>query len=153
MISIYQIGGVTLLAGSVHFLPEGIDLPDELNKAYESRSALVLEANVEECDNSLQDLEKGTSLKDLVSEDCFHRVLAAFENFGRDPREAEALKPWACACWLQTAALERAGFFYQNGVDEQLRSRAIEDGKLIHTLEPADTVLRIFDAAPIEQQQ
>lgn len=148
----YRIGSVTLLAGSVHFLPEGAELPDELNKAYESKSALVVEANIEECDSSLEELEEGT-LQDLVSVDCFRRVSAAFENLGRDPEEPETLKPWACAPRLQTATLERAGFSYQNGVDEQLRLRAIIDGKPVHALEPADTVLRVLDAAPIVQQE
>lgn len=153
MISMYRIDSVTLLAGSVHFLPEGTELPDELAKAYENKGALVIEANSDECDNSLEELEEGTALQDLISDECLRRVLAAFEELGRAPEDAETLKPWACARWLQAAALERAGFSYKTGVDEQLRSRASGDGKPVHFLEPADTALKIFDAMPIEQQQ
>src|SRR5215212_4855266 len=152
MISMYRIGSATLLAGSVHFLPEGIELPDKLNKAYESKSALVMEASIEECDSSLQNLEEGT-LKDFIPEGCFRRVSAAFENLGLDLEEAETLKPWSCAFRIQAATLEKAGFSYQRGVDEQLRSRAAIDGKPVHALEHADTVFNILDAIPVEQQQ
>jgi uncharacterized protein len=152
---IYHLDFETYLAGSVHFLPKNNpEIPPQLLDIYKRTSSLVLECIVENYDGALRRLPEGDSLPQIISPNCYNELMTKAQHiWNEDLPELDRLKPWACVLETSSRILEAAGLSHASGIDSYFKQRAEQDQKNIYELEPVDTVDRIFDATPSDQQE
>lgn len=127
-------------------------MPDWLMTAFQEKSALVLEAELDRCDPGLRRLPEGRNLADFVSPSTSEAVLRAAERHQVSIEELQRLKPYACAAELTVATLEKRGIKREYGVDVRLHGQAQAEGKPIWGLEDPRTYDALLGSMDLDSQ-
>lgn len=149
------------LAGSIHLLKaDDAALPPAFERAYSSSSALVMELDL----NKLTPADaaawmmkhgrapKGESLRKILGERRYERVLAVSTQLGLPPEALDRLAPWVLGLELLELKYAQLGFDAQEGVEQQLERRAHIDGKPTLGLETLGEQLGVFETLPPPDQ-
>ncbi len=153
--SIYLLGSIHLLRAEDHPLPTVIDA------AYEDAEVLIMELDMDDLDAALTQqlftesgvLRDGVTLRDLMGEELYSRAAAAAETSDIPIDLLAQSKPWLAAITVEMMALYRIGFNPSLGVEMQMTSRAVEDGKPIEGLETIEEQLAFLDGLSLQAQR
>jgi uncharacterized protein YbaP (TraB family) len=95
---------------------------------------------------------QGERLSQVLQPAVFEATRARWLAVGLPEQELELSRPWFVAIRLQLAMAEQRGFLWERGVDKYFWARALNDGREIIPLEPAESALAAFGSAPAEEQ-
>jgi uncharacterized protein YbaP (TraB family) len=151
------------LLGSLHVLrPQDGPLPAVADAAYADAEQLVMEIDM---DDALADpvalgqamqgeamLPEGRTLRDVLGPD-YGRVAERARAAGLDLAPFDRFAPWFVALTLLQLELSNRGFRAELGIEQQLTTRAVADGKPIAGLETAQQQFAIFGDLTLEQQK
>ncbi|MCP5338813.1 MAG: TraB/GumN family protein [Steroidobacteraceae bacterium] len=147
-------GGTVFLAGSIHLLrADDAALPAALEHAYREAGRLVMEIDLSAVDPAAAAAftaqhgvyESGEGLRRNLGKRRWQKAQAEFERLGLDLAAFDQLEPWAVALVYSVTSLTQRGFEPTLGVEEQLKARALADGKPIGGLETLEYQLGLFD--------
>lgn len=150
------------LLGSIHLLrPEDHPLPSVIDTAYDDAEILVMELDMDDLDaaatqrlfNQNGVLRDGTTLRDLMGKDLYEQAARLAESNDIPIDMLAASEPWLAAITVEMMALYRIGFNPALGVEMQMTSRAIADGKPIDGLEDIEEQLAFLDGLSLEAQR
>ncbi|MGI9248098.1 MAG: TraB/GumN family protein [Woeseiaceae bacterium] len=150
------------LLGSIHLLrPEDHPLPSVIDTAYDDAEVLVMELDMDDLDaaatqrlfNQNGVLRDGTTLRDLMGKDLYEQAARLAESNDIPIDMLAASEPWLAAITVEMMALYRIGFNPALGVEMQMTSRAIADGKPIDGLEDIEEQLAFLDGLSLEAQR
>ena len=150
------------LLGSIHLLrPEDHPLPSVIDKAYEDAEVLVMELDMDDLDGAMAQqlfnqngvLRDGTTLRDLMGDDLYEQAAGLAEANDIPIDMLAASEPWLAAITVEMMALYRIGFNPALGVEMQMTSRAIADGKPVDGLEEIEEQLAFLDGLSLDAQR
>lgn len=149
------------LAGSIHLLKaDDARLPPAIEHAYASSSTLVMELDLgklsasEAADWMMKHGREpeGQSLRQVLGERRYQRLLAVSKQLGLPESALDQLAPWVVGLELLELKYAQLGFDPQEGVEQQLESRARRDGKATLGLETLGEQLGVFEKLSTEDQ-
>lgn len=126
------------LAGSIHVLPANdATLPAAFSRAYADSARLVMEidlGNFNALDAATWMQQKGTlppgeKLRTVLGEPRYARVADAASHLGLMMKGLDVQAPWLVGIQITEAAYSHEGFEDEDGVEEQLLTRAQADNK------------------------
>jgi uncharacterized protein len=141
------------LAGSVHLLQAAdAALPAAFDRAYRGSGQLVMELAMDKIDPMQAAgwmmehgmLQEGTTLHSILGEERYRRVTAEANRLSLPMEALEQFEPWVVGLELLEMQYTQLGFDPQQGVEQQLQSRAQHDGKSIGGLETLDEQLGVL---------
>jgi hypothetical protein len=149
------------LAGSIHLLrATDAVLPPGFSRAYQASGRLVMEIDLGRLEP--QDmaqtllahglLPENTSLPQLLGETRYRRVSAAAATLGLPEAALDRQAPWMIGLELTELEYARLGFDPEQGVEQQLVRRALEDHKATGGLETLADELAVFEALSQAEQ-
>lgn len=150
------------LLGSIHLLrPEDHPLPSVIDTAYDDAEVLVMELDMDDLDaaatqqlfNQKGVLRDGTTLRDLMGKELYEQAARLAESNDIPIDMLAASEPWLAAITVEMMALYRIGFNPALGVEMQMTSRAIADGKPIDGLEDIEEQLAFLDGLSLDAQR
>jgi uncharacterized protein YbaP (TraB family) len=156
------ISNSVYLLGSIHLLrPEDHPLPSVIDTVYDDAEILIMELDMDDLDgvatqqlfNESGVLRDGTTLRDLMGEDLYEQAARTAEANDIPIDMLAASEPWLAAITVEMMALYRIGFNPALGVEMQMTSRAIADGKPIDGLEDIEDQLAFLDGLSLEAQR
>jgi uncharacterized protein YbaP (TraB family) len=125
--------GSAYLLGSLHFgTPALFPLPAEMNQAFASSQALVVETNI----TALTPAQiakivaakamysDGTTLSQVLSPATWRQLDAVMKKFGSSAQAVQRQKPWLVSLSLTSMALKRFGFDENLGIDNHFMKLA-----------------------------
>ena len=153
--SVYLLGSIHLLREDDHPLPEVID------DAYDDAEVLIMELDMDDLDSvAMQQmfsrngvLRDGTTLRELMGEALYARATDAARAIDIPIEMLAQSEPWLAAITVEMMMLYRVGFNPMLGVEMQMTSRAVGDGKPILGLEEAEEQLAFLDGLSLEAQR
>ncbi|MCU0815257.1 MAG: TraB/GumN family protein [Cypionkella sp.] len=92
------------------------------------------------------------SLRDILPPEEWEALAAALTTRGIPPFMGAKFQPWYVTLLLAIPACQLADAQLENGLDARIIEFANAKGTPLRALEPFDTVFRIFDAIPREDQ-
>lgn len=156
----YQSPAATVfLAGSIHLLkPSLYPLPAQYRHAWERSDHLVLEVNTDAYSaqqiqaKTLQvaRLPEGQSLRKVLGEDLYDRLIVSLGHYGLDGAAIDGLKPAMLMNQLVVARLLTLGYLPEWGVEEQFLLD-VEQRDVLE-LETLDSQLELLFDQPLEVQ-
>jgi uncharacterized protein len=153
--------GRAWLLGSVHMAREDPEFDPAVDRAFEASDALVLEVDPAVAEDPLAMarlfvelalLEEGLTLADVLSEEGYARLEAAFEEQGHELFALERMKPWMIMLMWVNERMAAAGYAPEKGVDFHFQERAA-DRLPILALESAEEQLGSLDGMPYPLQE
>lgn len=131
------------LLGSIHAgKPALYPLPEPVERAWLQSRALVMEVDMHRITpqqwqgmGALTRLADGQSLKQYLPAELYQRTLMAGARYGLDEATLTPLRPWFAAITLTQAAMARANFNSEFGIDQHFATRAAKEGKPVMGLE------------------
>lgn len=156
-------GQVITLVGTYHLNDPRFDpVIAELGPTLDKASALLVEAGPEEeaalkakiaAEPGLILLSPGPTLPERMAEADWQRLSEALKARGMAPFMAAKMQPWLVASLLEMpACMFPLAPGTDQGLDKRLMAEAARRGVPVHSLEPFDTVLKIFDRFSTEDQ-
>ncbi|MBT8103312.1 MAG: TraB/GumN family protein [Gammaproteobacteria bacterium] len=153
--SVYLLGSIHLLRAEDHPLPSIIDT------AYNDAEVLIMELDMDDLDalatqqlfNRNGVLHDGTTLRDLMGEELYERAAIAAKANDIPIDMLTKSEPWLAAITVEMLALYRIGFNPTLGVEMQMTSRAVADGKPIEGLEGIEEQLAFLDGLSLDAQR
>lgn len=153
--SVYLLGSIHLLRAEDHPLPSVID------SAYEDAEVLIMELDMDDLDGAAAQqlfnqggvLRDGTTLRDLMGEALYLQAESAAKAIDIPIELLAQSEPWLAAITVEMMALFRIGFNPALGIEMQLTSRAIEDGKPIRGLESIEEQMAFLDGLSLQAQR
>ena len=149
------------LAGSIHMLrATDAALPAGFGHAYQASTRVVMEIDLgaldaQEIAQTLLThgvLPDNTSLRQVVGEARYQRVSAAATSLGLPAEAIDRAAPWLVGLELTELEYAHLGFDPEQGVEQQLVRRALEDHKPTSGLESLSDELAVFEALSQAQQ-
>ena len=149
------------LAGSIHLLRAAdAALPAGFGQAYQASARVMMEIDLGKLDP--QDMAEtllthgllpgDTSLRQVVGEARYQRVSAAATSLGLPAEALDRQAPWMVGLELTELEYAHLGFDPEQGVEQQLVRRALEDHKPTGGLESLADELAVFAAMSQPQQ-
>lgn len=139
------------VCGTLHFLPDGAQLPPSLFDAISTADDCVFESDLDNArEPEFARYADDDSLDAHISPELFVATSKICNSLG----VAEVLphlKPWWVGLVIGVHLILRAGNRLESGADRQLWDAAKRAGKCPFVLESIDA-LRAFDAAPLQEQ-
>ncbi len=153
--SVYLLGSIHLLRAEDHPLPSIIDA------AYADAEVLIMELDMDDLDsiatqqlfNQNGVLRDDTTLRELMGESLYQRAALAAEASDIPIDMLAKSEPWLAAITVEMMALYRIGFDPMLGVEMQMTSRAVRDGKPIEGLENIEEQLAFLDGLSLPAQR
>ncbi len=164
-VTLWRIEGrsnVVYLLGSIHLLrAEDLPLPTVIDAAYEDAEVLIMELDMDDMDAAAAQrvfseqgvLRDGTTLRDLMGEEMYANAVAAAEAIDIPIEMLSRSEPWLAAITVEMMALYRIGFSPMLGIEMQMTSKAVGDGKPIEGLENVYEQLQFLDGLSIDAQR
>lgn len=151
------------LLGSIHVLRPGDGgLPLAAERAYVDAEQLVMEIDLDDAAAepsamlaTMQQaalLPDGTTLRGVLGAD-YDSIRERIGQSGLDLAMVDRFAPWFVATLLLQMELARRGFAPELGIEAQLASRAIDDGKPIRGLETAEQQFAVLGGLPLKEQK
>jgi uncharacterized protein len=153
--------GTVYLAGSVHLLPaQDSTLPKAFERAYADSGTLVMELDLGKLDAGDASgwllehgtLPPGTTLRAVLGTERYTRLSTAAADLGLSMEVLNSQAPWVVGLELADVAYTHQGFDPEQGVEEQLVRRALNDGKPTAGLETLDEELGGLETLPRDDQ-
>lgn len=139
------------VCGTLHFLPDGSQLPPSLFAAISAAEDCVFESDLDHArEPSFARYPDGDSLDRHISPELFAATSALYDSLDV-PGVLPDLKPWWVGLVIGVHLILRAGNRLEFGADRQLWDATKRAGKRPFVLESIDA-LRAFDSAPISEQ-
>ena len=133
------------LFGTIHMLKPGTAWgSDKVDAAFDSASEVWFEVVNPDDQAALAPimgqygLSPGTPLSSLLTADELTRLDAVARTLGATAAQMDPMRPWLAAMMVGSAPLTRAGFDPAQGVELNLRSRAVAAGKTVRGFETID---------------
>ncbi len=153
--SVYLLGSIHLLRAEDHPLPSIIDA------VYADAEVLIMELDMDDLDsiatqqlfNQNGVLRDDTTLRELMGESLYQRAALAAEASDIPIDMLAKSEPWLAAITVEMMALYRIGFDPMLGVEMQMTSRAVRDGKPIEGLEKIEEQLAFLDGLSLPAQR
>ena len=149
------------LVGTIHIPDPRLDpVMDRLTPNIERAERLFLEANAEDrkalernlaADTSLLLLQE-TSLPELLAEDDWQALAEAARSRGIPPVMAAKMQPWYLSLVLALPGCAMDLMKDGGGLDARIEAVATEAGVPRSSIEAYDTVFRVFNEEPLEEQ-
>lgn len=147
----YQNGGVThYFAGSVHLLPEAVQMPPKLLAAAEGSLVLAFESDVAAMNQPevqvglLEQAQAPRGLQRDIGAPLYRRTQQALQQQGLPETMCDLFRAWFCAMTLEMLQYTRAGFQPDAGIDQQLHGLGEAQGKTLVALEELPVHLALF---------
>jgi uncharacterized protein YbaP (TraB family) len=152
--------GTLLLAGTLHRLPAGVDLPPLYRHWCAEADRLLMEVDPDALELSTLlplTMERalqppGGSLEADLGPLLWPKVEVRLAPLGLAPELLRQLRPWAVLLLLSGRELERQGFA-ADGVDQRLARCAAAAGRPVEGLETAAAQLNLLAGLPLDQQR
>jgi len=152
--------GTLLLAGTLHRLPPGVDLPPSYRRWCSQADRLLMEVEPAALEVSTLlplTMERalqppGGSLEADLGPVLWRRVGDRLAPLGLPPELLRQVRPWAALLLLSGRELERQGFDAA-GVDQRLARCAAAAGRPVAGLETAAAQLNLLADLPLNQQR
>jgi uncharacterized protein YbaP (TraB family) len=152
------------LLGSIHVLrPDDGGLPDIAEDAYDDAERIVMEIDLD--DPAVVDpmallgqmqrtalLPDGETLRGVLGAD-YDVVQAQVQAAGLDLAMLDRFAPWFVATMLLQLELTKAGFRPEYGVEQQIATRARDDGKPITGLETPEQQFAVLASLSLPDQK
>lgn len=157
-----ESGAILYLLGTVHvFKPEYYPLPDEMEKAFNKASALLVEINATKSNPAAAQAilrQKGLyTPPDNLSQHLDPVVCARVEKMCTElnlPFERmKMFKPWFVVIQATLAEVTKLGYSTKDGIDLHFMNEASSAGKKIIGLETEEFQLNLFADFPAELQE
>ncbi len=154
-------GNHLYLVGTVHAATKDMyPLPEPITAAFESARILVLEVdprnlNQREMERLVRRygmLSNRESLRDLLPEETWSRLVAWGQRVSLSPGQLNRMKPWLATTTLVSVELASIGVDRALGMEPWLTERAIERGMQIQQLETAEEQIAMLGGLPMEAQ-
>ncbi|GAW41316.1 TraB family protein [Brevundimonas sp. SH203] len=133
------------LYGTVHMLKTGAAWgSDKVDAAFDSASDVWFEVTDPDDQSALGPLfqhyamSPDKPLSSWLTPQEQATLDTAVRAVGLSPQQIDPARPWFAALMIATGPLKAAGFLPENGVELNLRARALAAGKPIHGLETLD---------------
>lgn len=156
-----ESGAVLYLLGTIHvFKAEYYPLADEMEKAFNKASALLVEINTTKTNPAAVQpilLTKGVyKAPDNLAQHLDPVVCAKLEKFCSDLNlpfeQMKRFKPWFIVIQLTTKGMEKLGFTGKDGIDLHFMNEANAGGKKIIGLETIEFQMNLFADVPDDMQ-
>ncbi|MCS5699119.1 TraB/GumN family protein [Cyanobium sp. FGCU-52] len=152
--------GTLLLAGTLHRLPPGVELPPLYRRWCAQADRLLMEVDPAALELSTLlplTMERalqppGGSLETDLGPGLWRRLTDRLAPLGLAPELLRQLRPWAVLLLLSGRELERQGF-EATGVDQRLAACAAAAGRPMAGLETAAAQLNLLADLPLNQQR
>lgn len=157
-----QDGSELWLLGSVHYLrAQDYPLPGLVDELYGKADALVMELDLDDLDPATIQaqflaaamLPAGRTLRQALGHALYDEAAQASREFGVDLTLMARFKPWLVALTLMDLGMARLGFRSEQGLEQQLLSRASSDAKPVFGLEALAAQIHVFDTLSDQEQQ
>ncbi len=157
-------GNKVYLLGSVHVgTPDIYPMNKKLLTAFYEADALLVEANLMDMEGlqyftEASMLKDGTTIKDVVSQKTYEKLLKVIEKYG-EPAEAFAqFKPWTLASYFANLSLSEssgipADIMANSGIDMYFLTNALLSQKPVIELEGIKAQADMFDGLSPEAQE
>lgn len=149
------------LIGTIHISDPRLDpVVTRFAPAIETADLLFLEAIAEDrkalernlaTDSSLL-LLQNTTLPELLAEDDWQTLADAAKERGIPAFMAAKMQPWYLSLVLAMPSCAMEVMTKGKGLDARIEALATEAGVARRSLEPYDTVFRVFNAEPLDEQ-
>lgn len=152
---LWKIEGTQLaVLGSIHVLDvANPPLSDAAWREFNTATRVVFEHDfAQPPDVSFARLPPGQSLRALIPPLLFEAAQERCREFLLDVDVVTSYQPWFAGLLLGVEMAKHAGLNHNAGVDRRLWEHARQQGKTIEFLEDAAAALRLFSAAPMEEQ-
>lgn len=143
------------LFGTIHALPQGIDwFGGAVATAFDGSEELVteiIESDAAQMQTSVLNkavLPPGANLREMLTPAQRTAYEAALATYGIPAPTFDRYKPWYAAIFLSALPVLRDGYASENGVEQQLDTRAKAAKRPHSALESADYQLGLFDSLP-----
>lgn len=147
------------LYGTVHAgKPQWYPLPEEVERAFNDSSVLVVEADISDAEAMQKSAQAMTypppdELKNHVPADQYARMLKLLPRYRFTERDVAHARPFMVVSLLVFAEWARSGFRPGAGVDDYLIRKAQAEQKPIAEIEGVATQLRLMESLTEKQQQ
>lgn len=154
--------GAVWLLGSVHYLRErDHPLPAIVDELYARADALVMEIDLDDIDLTTMStvsmqaavLPPPTTLGDVLGHELYARTSATARGFGLELALFESFEPWLVAMTLMDLGMTRRGYRADQGLEQHLLRRAVQDGKAVHGLETLADQIGVLDGMTMSEQE
>ncbi|MAB61393.1 MAG: hypothetical protein CMO46_12800 [Verrucomicrobiales bacterium] len=151
---------IIYVGGSIHILAEeDHPLPDAFEKAYRDSDELVLEiATSKEPGSDTLALQKGMygnkgKISDDLSPEMYGKLVKYLKDVGLPATAMDGFRPWMASMTISITEIMKLGGRPDLGVDTFFESKAIEDKKIISSLETTDFQIGLFTNLSKEDQE
>jgi hypothetical protein len=151
---------IIYVGGSIHILTEeDHPLPAAFEKAYRASDELVLEiATSKEPGSDTLALQKGMygkkgKISDDLSPDMYEKLIEYLKDVGLPKTAMDGFRPWMASMTISITEIMKLGGRPDLGVDTFFESKAIEDKKIISSLETTDFQIGLFTNLSKEDQE
>lgn len=156
-------GNTTLyLLGTMHFGTNRLyPLPEEMEDAFEKSKHLIVEARIDEIDQSK--LNQGLkslmlfSPPDKLSNHLSSPTKSALQDYlkwaGESDNLYESWKPWFLASYVNASIMKREGLKAELGIDRHFLKKAKEQNKTVSQLESVESQLKLLGGFPMDVQE
>jgi uncharacterized protein len=150
------------LLGSVHLLhADDNALPSVTEAAYLDAETVVEEIDLANAASemlkpevmAMQILPAGQSLPQLLGPELHARLATVVSELGLAPDFLARMQPWFVAVLIAELRFTKAGYSAEDGVDQQIASRAQRDGKRLRGLETVAQQLGFLAGMPMDEQR
>jgi uncharacterized protein YbaP (TraB family) len=140
------------LFGTVHVLPPALEWrTDKIDKALAEAKAVYFETDLDPAPNEIMPvLQKlglyppSERLSDKLSEEDRAALQKVANDLGLPAFQLDAMKPWLAGVTIAEAAITKAGYDANSGVERKLAPTAKDAGKEIRKLETVEQQLLAF---------
>lgn len=156
-----KTGGVAYLFGSMHTLPEGVDLPSEIYAAIDSSDTLAVEVDTQALAEGDPNvllaammnivLQDGTTTADHLGED-YDKVLEYFKEKGLYIAGLEYYYPTMWNNLLANYVYMECGFSPDRGIEDIVLTYAKGKSKKIDEIETAESQYKMMASEPMDLQ-
>lgn len=137
------------LVGSIHMgTVDMAPLPARLATRLKQADALIVEADIIGGASPFNTTQSRLELKQRLSIDEFHRLLALCQELGADAESFSSLPGWQVALMMQARQAQRLGLRAEYGVDYQLLQAARAHKKPVIELEGSLKQLALLEQLP-----
>jgi len=155
-------GNTTIyLLGTMHFAMNSLyPLPQEMEEAFNQSKHLIVEARIDEVDQSKLNQNLKTlmlfSPPDKLSNHLTSPTKSALQDYLKWAGESNSLyeswKPWFLASYVNASIMKREGFKSELGIDRHFLKQAKDQNKTVSQLESVEAQLKLLGGFPMDVQ-
>jgi uncharacterized protein YbaP (TraB family) len=144
-------GTRSFLLGTCHSLHQPLRLPERWIQVWRVTQALVVEARTDLVEDEAAATFRytgGKGLKNDIGEEPFNKILSIYEKLGRPTETLNLQRPQTALRGVLDAMLNKMGLKNEFGMDRTLIQAAVEQRRIIHTLEARNALDAALQSIP-----